>query len=186
MQSEARHNIESMVSDMLAIMQYPRCKYFELVCALAFMSGRSLADIVSVGDFAKGKAHKHFANSLSFKSPESRSHHTLPLLCDTATFLQALKRLRQMRPLVHTERRLINNSHSKSANTAVKSLLGPRFVFTDLRGQYAAATYLQFGAQTGWPIQQWVKKVAAGGSRAMATPAFLARCEKALLSMSDH
>jgi cobalamin biosynthesis Mg chelatase CobN len=69
MQSESTHNIECMVSDMLAIMQYPRCKYFELVCALAFMSGRSLADIVSVGDFAKGKLHKHYANSLSFKKP---------------------------------------------------------------------------------------------------------------------
>jgi cobalamin biosynthesis Mg chelatase CobN len=69
MQSESTHNIECMVSDMLAIMQYPRCKYFELVCALAFMSGGSLADIVSVGDFAKGKLHKHYANSLSFKKP---------------------------------------------------------------------------------------------------------------------
>jgi hypothetical protein len=183
-QSEAMHNIESVVSDMLAIMQYPRCKYFELVCALAFMSGRSLADIVSVGDFAKGKPHEHFANSLSFKGPESRSHHTLPILCDTATFIQALTKLRRMRPLVHTERRLINNSHSKSANTAVKSMLGPKFVFTDLRAQYAAATYLQFGAQTGWPLKKWVKKAAAGGSRAMATPAFLARCEKALQTVS--
>jgi len=184
MQSESMHNIECMVSDMLAIMQYPRCKYFELVCALAFMSGRSLADIVSVGDFTSGKPHKHFANSLSFKSPESNSHHTLPILCDTATFLQALTQLRRMRPLVHTERRLINNSHSKSANSAVKSLLGPKFVFTDLRAQYAAATYLQFGAQTGWPLKKWVKKAAAGGSRAMATPAFLARCEKTLQTVS--
>jgi hypothetical protein len=180
------HNIERMVSDMLAIMQYPRCKYFELVCALAFMSGRSLADIVSVGDFTSGKPHKHFANSLSFKSPESNSHHTLPILCDTATFLQALERLRKMRPLAHTERRLINNSHSKSANTAVKSLLGQDFVFTDLRAQYAAATYLLFGEQSGRPLQKWVQKVAAGGSRAMATPAFLAKCEKALQKMSSH
>jgi hypothetical protein len=186
MQSEARHNIESMVSEMLAIMQYPRCKYFELVCALAFMSGRSLADIVIVGEFAKGKSHKHFANSLNFKSPESNSHHTLPILCDTATFLQALHRLRQMRPLAHTERRLVNNSHSKSANTAVKNLLGPDLVFTDLRAQYAAATYLLFGEQSGWPLQKWVQKVARGGSRVMATPAFLAKCEKALQRISHH
>jgi hypothetical protein len=40
-QSESTHNIERMVSEMLASIQYPRCKYFELVCALAFMSGRS-------------------------------------------------------------------------------------------------------------------------------------------------
>jgi hypothetical protein len=186
MQSESTHNIDSMVSDMLAIMQYPRCKYIELVCALAFMSGRSLADIVSVGEFAKGKPHQHFAHSMSFKSPESSSHHTLPVLCDTVTFLQALKRLRQMRPLAHTERRLINNSHSKSANTAVKSLLGSGFVFTDLRAQYAAATYLLFGVQSGWPLQKWVKKVAAGGCRAMATPAFLAKCEEALQSLSSQ
>jgi hypothetical protein len=183
MQSQAMHKIECMVSDMLAIMQYPRCKYFELVCALAFMSGRSLADIVSVGDFTKGRPHKQFANSLTFKSPESNSYHTLPILCDAATFLQALTRLRRVRPLAHTERRLINNSHSKSANTAVKSLLGPNFVFTDLRAQYAAATYLQFGVQSGWPLQKWVQKAARAGSRAMATPAFLARCEKALQEM---
>jgi hypothetical protein len=85
-----------------------------------------------------------------------------------------------MRPLAHTERRLINNSHSKSANTAVKSLLGQDFVSTDLRAQYAAATYLVFGEQSEWPLQKWVKKVAAGGSRAMATPVFLAKCESAL------
>jgi hypothetical protein len=91
-----------------------------------------------------------------------------------------------MRPLAHTERRLINNSHSKSANTAVKSLLGQEFVFTDLRAQYAAATYLLFGEQSGRPLQKWVQKVAAGGSRAMATPAFLAKCEKALQKMSSH
>jgi hypothetical protein len=185
-QSQTSHKIECMVSEMLAIMQYPRCKYFELVCALAFMSGRSLADIVSVGDFIKGKPHKHFMNSLSFKSSESSSHHTLPILCDTATFLQALSTLRNMRPLAHTERRLVNNSHSKSANTAVKSLLGPDFVFTDLRAQYAAATYLQFGVQSGWPLQKWVQKVAGGGSRVMATPAFLAKCEKALQRISRH
>eukprot|EP00953_Heterococcus_sp_UTEX-ZZ885_P001237 1180-Heterococcus_DN1.PRE.1 len=91
-----------------------------------------------------------------------------------------------MRPLVHTERRLINNSHSKSANTAVKRLLGQDFVFTDLRAQYAAATYLLFGEQSGWPLQKWVKKVAAGGSRAMATPAFHAKCEKVLQRFSHH
>jgi hypothetical protein len=185
-QSQTLQKIECIVSEMLAIMQYPRCKYFELVCALAFMSGRSLADIVSVGDFIKGKPHKHFMYSLSFKSSESSSHHTLPILCDTATFLQALSRLRNMRPLAHTERRLVNNSHSKSANTAVKSLLGPDFVFTDLRAQYAAATYLLYGKQFEWPLEKWVHKVAGGGSRAMATPAFLAKCEKALRSISGH
>eukprot|EP00953_Heterococcus_sp_UTEX-ZZ885_P017696 9901-Heterococcus_DN1.PRE.1 len=91
-----------------------------------------------------------------------------------------------MRPLAHTERRLINNSHSKSANTAVKSLLGQHFVFTDLRAQYAAATHLLIGEQSGWPLQKWVKKIAAGGSRAMATPSFLARCEKAVQSLSSQ
>ena len=173
-----------MMSEMLAIMQYPRCRYFELVCALAFMSGRSLADIVSVGVFSKDRPHKHFANVLSFKSPESSVHHTLPILCDSAMFLEALTRLRRMRSLAHTERRLINNSHSKSANTAVKGLLGPEFVFTDLRAQFAAATYLQYGVQSEWPLPQWVHKVASAGSRVMATPAFLARSEKALQQMS--
>jgi hypothetical protein len=90
-----------------------------------------------------------------------------------------------MRPLVHAERRLIiNNSHSKSANTAVKSMLGQEFVFTDLRAQYAAATYLLYGKHFEWPLENWVHKVARGGFRAMATPAFLAKCESALLQLS--
>jgi hypothetical protein len=182
----AHRKVESVIEEMVQIMQYPRCKYFDLVCALAFMCGRSLADIVSLGQFSKGTGRAEYMDSIRFiDSDDSSSAYTLPLLCNAPVFLKALAKLRQMRPAVASDRRLVNNSHSKSGNTAVKRLLGDQYVFTDLRARYAAATFLLYGRAQRRPLEDWVQETVAGGSRIMSTPSFFVKCKHALQEMSS-
>jgi hypothetical protein len=173
-----RAHIETKISEMLAILQYARPRYFDLVCALAFMCGRSMADVAALGDFSVD-TKPMYKHSVTFKQSASSESTTLPLLCDAAVFLTALKRLRAMKANIKSTSRLINNSFGKSANAAAKSLLGTACVFTDLRAIYAAYSYLLYSAGE-LSLQEWVRNIMQGGAHMLMTPAFLAKCQAAV------
>jgi hypothetical protein len=172
---EQRAHMETKISEMLVILQYARPRYFDLVCALAFMCGRSMADIAALGDFNVDNKpmYKH---SVTFKQSACSESTTLPLLCDAAVFLTALERLRAMKANIKSTSRLIKNSFAKSANAAAKSLMGTNCVFTDLRAIYAAYSYLLYSVDEN-SLQEWVRNVMQGGAHMLTTPAFLARCQ---------
>ena len=45
-------NATELLDLMSSIIKYPRANYFELVCALSFMSGRGLPEILGVAEFS--------------------------------------------------------------------------------------------------------------------------------------
>ena len=129
-------HVQYVTTTMLQVVHSPHPKAFELACALAFMSGRSLAELLGTGAFTLCNSHGTYRHCILLQSTE------IPLLCDPNTFLAGLQRLRHMRPAASamTDRQ-INRSHSKSANAAVKMLVGTFHVFSDLRALFAALTY---------------------------------------------
>ena len=48
------HN-HTLQAKMEAVMNYERAKPFELLCSLAYMSGRSMAELLCTGDFTEGQ-----------------------------------------------------------------------------------------------------------------------------------
>jgi Telomere resolvase len=175
---EQRAHMDTKISEMLAILQYARPRYFDLVCALAFMCGRSMAEIAALGDFS-ADTKPMCKHSVTFKQSANSESITVPLLCDADVFLAALERLRAMKANIKSTSRLINNSFGKSANAAAKSLLGTACVFTDLRAIYAAYSYLLYSA-SDTSLQKWVRNVMQGGPHMLMTPAFLAKCQAAV------
>jgi hypothetical protein len=173
-----RAHMDTQISEMLAILQYARPRYFDLVCALALMCGRSMADIAALGDFSED-TKPMYNHSVAFKQSADSESITPPLLCDADVFLSALERLRGMKANIKSTSRLINNSFGKSANAAAKSLLGTGCVFTDLRAIYAAYSYLLYSVDE-ISLQEWVRNVMQGGAHILMTPASLAKCQAAV------
>ena len=53
-------DMQAQLTKMLEVLKYSRAKPFELACALAFVSGRSLAELMSLGHFSSSKdAHSN-------------------------------------------------------------------------------------------------------------------------------
>jgi hypothetical protein len=173
-----RAHMDTQISEMLAILQYARPRYFDLVCAIAFMCGRIMADIAALGDFSDD-TKPTYKYSITFKQSANSESITFPLLCDAAVFLTALEQLRAMKANIKSTSRLINNSFGKSSNAAAKSLLGTGCVITDLRTIYAACSYLLYSVDEKL-LQEWVCNVMQGGAHTLMTPAFLAKCQGAV------
>ena len=138
---------------MLSVLTYPRARPFELLCALAYVSGRSLAELVSLGNF-KAAADEQRTVSSSFhpciaftvKCTQQTESCVIPLLCDAEIFLAAVQRLRQAFASHVRTCQAINNSHCKTVNAAAKALLGgEQYMFTDLRVAYAVLTFMRYG-----------------------------------------
>ena len=88
----------ALIDDMLATVKYPRPKVFELVCALAFMCGRSLAEVMATGQFSSAERERERAPYpwILFQATSTSRTDVIPLLCDSHSFLKGLQRLRSM------------------------------------------------------------------------------------------
>jgi Telomere resolvase len=149
-------DMQAQLTKMLEVLQYSRAKPFELVCALAFVSGRSLAELMALGHFSSStdahsnnRASSHPEVLFALHRSQTENCCAIPLLCNTGTFLAGIGRLRQVKVVQDKECKDINKSHCKTANTAAKTLLGcSTAVFTDLRVAYAALTYKLYGNES--------------------------------------
>jgi hypothetical protein len=193
-------NMHAQLQKMLEVLKYSRAKPFELACALAFMSGRSLAELMALGDFStssEGASSCDAACSTSevlfaLHHPNSSGCYAVPLLCDTSTFSTGVGRLRQQKVVQSKECKDINKSHCKTANTAAKTLLGSsNVVFTDLRIAYVALTFKLHGHESGSSngalerqMQAWLAKCLPL-TKLSKSPAFLAQCCAAHLALSQ-
>jgi hypothetical protein len=163
---------------------------FELACALAFVSGRSLAELMSLGNFSGGAgdnsidlASSHPGVLFALQHSKLSSCYSIPLLCDTSTFLAGIHRLRQLKVVPSKECKDINKSHCKTANTAAKTLLGcSTAVFTDLRIAYVALTFKLYGNRVDDINEALERQMIAWLANCMplaklsTSPAFFAQC----------
>jgi Telomere resolvase len=183
-------DMQAQLAKMVEVLKYSRAKPFELACALAFVSGRSLAELMSLGHFSISIGDSSIdpaspCPGVLFRSHKSNSLscYSMPLLCDSSTLLAGLDRMRQMKVVQGKECKDINKSHCKTANTAAKNLLGcSSAVFTDLRVAYAALTYKLYGTEAASSnkdldsqMQAWLDKCMPL-TKLSRSPAFLAQC----------
>ncbi|KAG5186873.1 hypothetical protein JKP88DRAFT_244055 [Tribonema minus] len=134
----------ALIRTMLSVLKYPRAKPYEVLCALACMSGRSMAELLGTGRFAAAASTVSHRCCILFKPTDVTATATpIPLLCSPPTFLGGLRRLREAKPgAVAMSARAIHSSYAKGVNAAAKALLGdPQFVFGDLRVAFAALTH---------------------------------------------
>jgi hypothetical protein len=182
--------MQTQLAKMLEVLQYSRAKPFELACALAFVSARSLAELMSLGNFSGGAgdysidpASSHPGVLFALQHSKLSSCYSIPLLCDTSTFLAGIHRLRQLKVVQSQECKDINKSHCKTANTAAKNLLGcSTAVFTDLRIAYVALTFKLYGNRVDNINEALERQMIEWLTNCMPlakmsrSPAFLAQC----------
>jgi Telomere resolvase len=192
-------DMQTQLPKMLEILKYSRVKTFELVCALAFVSGRSLAELMSLGHFSsRTAAHSNYSASpcpgvlFSTHNTDSKQCYSIPLLCASSTFLAGIARLRQMKVVQGKECKDINKSHCKTANTAAKTLLGcSTAVFTDLRLAYAALAYKLYNNESSTSNEALERQMQAWLAQCLPltklsrSPAFLAQCCATYLALSQ-
>eukprot|EP00953_Heterococcus_sp_UTEX-ZZ885_P010624 6203-Heterococcus_DN1.PRE.1 len=192
-------DMQAQLPKMLEVLKYSRAKPFELACALAFVSGRSLAELMSLGHFSTSIGD----NSIDPASPgrvvlfrlkksSSLTCYGIPLLCNPSTFLEGVGRLGQLKKVQGKECKDINKSHCKTANTAAKTLLGcSTAVFTDLRVAYAALTYKLYGNESDGSNEALDRQMKAWLANCMPltklsrSPAFFAQCCATYLVLSQ-
>jgi hypothetical protein len=118
------------------MLSYDRVKYFDLLCALAFFSGKSLAELAGTGDFHVGQSTRTVV-CLPHQPSTDRTVKETPLLCCSAeAFLRGVAKLRNMKNMEDKTISAINQRLSKAANAAARSLIGRGRVFSDLRGAW--------------------------------------------------
>ena len=174
---------------MEAVMNYERAKPFEQLCALAYMSGRSMAELLCTGEFKQDETElTSSSESVLFKpvaAPSDSVWSKVHLLCAPAGFLAGLQRLRACIQISsETPIKAINRSHCKTANTAAKTLLETKgAVFTDLRALYVVHTFVlnhhaAVPVTTG-RLRDWAAQCLPLSKLATA-PQFLQRCVQLL------
>jgi Telomere resolvase len=193
-------DMQAQLSRMVEVLKYSRAKPFELACALAFVSGRSLAELMALGHFSSSEGNSRSKT----RSPcpqvlfalqhnrDSKQCYSIPLLCDNSTFLAGIERLRQMKVVQGKQCKDINKSHCKTANTAAKNLLGcSTAVFTDLRVAYAALTFELYGNESQGSnealesqMHTWLVKCLPL-SKLGRSPSFLTQCCSTYLALSQ-
>jgi hypothetical protein len=192
-------NMHTQLTKMLEVLKYSRAKPFELACALAFVSGRSLAELMALGHFSSraGENNSNPASSqpevlLALQRSKTENCCAIPLLCNSSTFLAGIHRLRQLKVVQNKEYKDINKSHCKTANTAAKNLLGcSTAVFTDLRIAYVALTYKLYGNRVDDINEALERQMIAWLANCMplaklsTSPAFSAQCCATYLASSQ-
>jgi hypothetical protein len=184
----AQHQTTTLQARMEAVMNYERARPFELLCALAYMSGRSMAELLCTGEFKQEETELTSCSTcLLFRTtgaqPAGGVLHKVNLLCNAAAFLAGLHRLHACIQIPsETPIKAINRSHCKTANTAAKALLGDkRAVFTDLRAAYVVHT---FAANHHAAVPPTATRLAAWAvqclplSKLATAPQFLQKCTK--------
>ena len=171
-------NASDLIDLMGAIIRYPRAQYFELACALSFVSGRGLPElvrgVVQCSPSDTGSPHEALVEHDGCEGSTTISFR-IPLLCENEHFIEGVKKLRDMKETSHLTPAEVNRRYSKSANlTARKLLLNAchgGHVFSDLKTLHGAVSHKVF---TGHALElsDWTK-VARGGRN---SPAFSRRC----------
>ncbi|KAG5179474.1 hypothetical protein JKP88DRAFT_256260 [Tribonema minus] len=127
----------ALMDDTLATVDYSRPKVFELVCALAFMCGRSLAELMATGQFSAAERERERAPYpwVLFQASPSSKTEAILLLCGSHSFLNGLKRLRTINSAKTTSkqmsewtRRCVPNSNLPST---AKFLAACNVAYTD-------------------------------------------------------
>jgi hypothetical protein len=181
------------------VLRTSRAKPFELACALAFVSGRSLAELMALGYFSSSTGDSSIDPAspcpevlFTLQHSNSSSCYSVPLLCDKSTFLAGIDRLRQLKVVQSKECKDINKSHCKTANTAAKNLLGcSTAVFTDLRIAYVALTFRLYGNRPDSINEALERQMKAWLEQCLPlaklskSPAFLAQCCATYLASSQ-
>jgi hypothetical protein len=184
----AGHNLNAvaraLIDDMLATVNNPRPKVFELVCALAFMCGRSLAELMATGQFSSAERERERAPYpwiLFQANPTSRTD-VVPLLCESHSFLKGLQRLRSMKQVASAPScKDINSRFCKSANTAAKAVLGVASgAFSDVRALYVGLALALYGSASGTEkhMSEWARRCIPS-SNLPSSAKFLAACSAA-------
>jgi len=95
-----------------------RANYFELVCALSFMSGRGLSEILGVAEFpsCEGKPHEAVVCTGAVEA-------VVPILCEFEEFFEGVEKIRGMKDTTHLTAAEINQRFSKSANVWARKML---------------------------------------------------------------
>jgi hypothetical protein len=181
-------DLQTQLANMLEVLKYSRVKPFELACALAFMSGRSLAELMALGHFKNSTVRASPYPEVLFRASNSSKCHSVPLLCDSSAFLEGVDRLRQMKSMQGKDCKDINKSHCKTANTAAKTLLScSTAVFTDLRIAYTALTFKLYAIRPegssdalSSQMKEWLAQCLPL-AKLGTSPTFLAQCCTTLL-----
>ncbi|CAN0312902.1 unnamed protein product, partial [Scytosiphon promiscuus] len=125
-------NASDLIDLMGAIIRYPRANYFELACALSFVSGRGLPELVRSAVQFSPSSHGSHEVDIKFGGGTCR----IPLLCEHEHFIGGVDRLRGMKETSRLTPAEVNHRYSKSANLYARTLLpedvGFR-VFSDLK-----------------------------------------------------
>lgn len=172
----------SLISDMLATVTYPRPKAFELACALAFMCGRSLAELMATGLFSAAKGDHAPHPCVLFQTSSSSSAEVIRLLCASHRFLAGLQRLRDLKQVASAaSHKSINSRFCKSANTAAKAVLGVESAtFSDARALYVGLALALYGdtSATDKRMSEWARRCMPSSSLPSSAK-FLAKCSAA-------
>jgi hypothetical protein len=181
----------ALIDDMLATLNYPRPKVFELVCALAFMCGRSLAELIATGQFSAAERDSERApyRWILFQADSTSRKEVILLLCESHSFLRGLQRLRSMKQVASAAScKNINSRFCKSANTAAKTVLGvDSGSFSDVRALYAGLTLALYGSasSTRKPMDEWARRCIPI-SNLPSSAKFLASCSAAYADALLH
>ena len=136
-------NATELLDLMSSIIKYPRANYFELVCALSFMSGRGLPEILGVAEFSPCQGNPHVA-VVSTGAVEA----VVPILCEFEEFVKGVERIRGMKDTAHLTAAELNQRFSKSANVWARKILPvngeDRHTFSDLKVMHAALSFKVF------------------------------------------
>ncbi|KAG5181850.1 hypothetical protein JKP88DRAFT_278587 [Tribonema minus] len=174
----------ALMEDMLATVDYSRPKVFELVCALAFMCGCSLAELMATGQFSTAERERERAPYpwVLFQASPSSKTDVILLLCGSHRFLIGLKRLRSMKQVASAAScKNINSRFCKSANSAAKTVLGVACgAFSDVRALYVGLTLALYGSAktTSKQMSEWTRRCVPN-SNLPSTVKFLAACNVA-------
>ena len=163
-------NASDLVDLMGAIITYPRANYFELACALSFVSGRALPELVrSVVQFSPSSHGNHEVHI-----KVGGGTYRIPLICEYEHFIGGVNRLRGMKDTSRLTPAEVNHRFSKSVNLYARKLLpeeaGLR-VFSDLKTLHVVISHRKFTGHE-FDLGEWLK-IARGGP---SSPALHRKC----------
>jgi hypothetical protein len=139
-------NIQDTIKLFRSVIEYPHAKYFDLLCALSFVCGKSMAEVAGRADFQQGKDEYSTVMTMKKRTVNENDNEIeqemeSPILIDYSTFMKGVSKLRNMKDLTHLSVTEINKRHGKAANKATRGWIGPNHTFTELRAAYLLIVY---------------------------------------------
>ena len=87
-------NASDLIDIMVAIIRYPRAHYFELACALSFVSGRGLPELVGTAVQFSPSSHGTYESEVKLGDFEGCKGATsrIPLLCEYEHLIEGVNK----------------------------------------------------------------------------------------------